>query len=125
MSETWKRPNSLSTEFSYKHEKRQNPLNTEIMTFVTDTQLLLYINHHHHYHNHHYQNCKYLFSHQGFTFPVACNVGEWMPWGDCSATCGGGTKKRAWEVIEEPFVSIFQKATVINDYLCIMCRPRT
>ena len=49
--ETWKRPNSLSTECSYKHEKRQNPLNTEIMTFVTDrqthTQLLLYINHHH------------------------------------------------------------------------------
>ena len=39
--ETWKRPNSLSTECSYKHEKQRNPLNIEIMTFAdrhTDTQ---------------------------------------------------------------------------------------
>ena len=34
--ETWKRPNSLSTECSYKRVKRPNPLNTEIMTFVTN-----------------------------------------------------------------------------------------
>ena len=33
--ETWKRPNSLSTECSYKHEERPIPLSTEIMTFVT------------------------------------------------------------------------------------------
>ena len=36
--ETWKRPIPLSTECSYKRLKRPNPLNTEIMTFVTNTQ---------------------------------------------------------------------------------------
>ena len=48
--ETWKRPIPLSTECSYKPVKRPNPLNREIMTFVTHThrQLLLYINHIHH-----------------------------------------------------------------------------
>merc|ERR1719430_591424 len=33
---------------------------------------------------------------------VDCKVGDWKPWGDCSATCGGGTKTRAREVVEEP-----------------------
>ena len=30
-----------------------------------------------------------------------CKVGDWKAWGDCSATCGGGTKTRAREVIRE------------------------
>jgi len=33
---------------------------------------------------------------------VDCEVGDWKPWGECSATCGGGTKTRAREVVEEP-----------------------
>ena len=39
---------------------------------------------------------------QGFTFLVDCKVGEWKPWGECSATCGGGTKTRARDVIGAP-----------------------
>ena len=54
--ETWKRPIPLSTECVWKHEERPNPLNTEIMTFVTNTQLLLYINHRSH--RHHQQQQK-------------------------------------------------------------------
>merc|ERR550532_704707 len=34
--------------------------------------------------------------------PVDCKVGDWKPWGECSLTCGGGTKTRARDVIEEP-----------------------
>ena len=32
---------------------------------------------------------------------VDCKVGNWKPWGKCSVTCGGGTKKRGREVIRE------------------------
>ena len=49
-----------------------------------------------------FHNCKYLLFHQGFTFPVDCKVGDWKPWGECNATCNGGTKTRAREVVEEP-----------------------
>ena len=44
----------------------------------------------------------FLFVHQGFTFPADCKVGDWKPFGECSATCNGGTKTRAREVVEEP-----------------------
>ena len=40
-------------------------------------------------------------SHQSFTFPVDCKVGDWKPWGKCSVTCGSGTKTRGREVIRE------------------------
>ena len=43
-----------------------------------------------------------IYVNQGFTFPVDCTVGDWKPWGDCSATFCGGTKTRAEEVVEEP-----------------------
>ena len=35
------------------------------------------------------------------TFPVHCMVGDWKQWGECSATCNGGTKTRAREVVQE------------------------
>ena len=43
-----------------------------------------------------------LFVHQGFTFPADCKVGDWKPFGECSATCNGGTKTRSREVVQEP-----------------------
>ena len=33
---------------------------------------------------------------------VDCKVGDWKPWGECSATCGGGTKTREREVVQQP-----------------------
>ena len=39
---------------------------------------------------------------QYFTFPVDCKVGEWMAWGECSATCGDGNKRRTREVVQQP-----------------------
>ena len=39
---------------------------------------------------------------QCFTFPVDCKVGEWMAWGECSATCGDGTRTRTREVVQQP-----------------------
>ena len=32
---------------------------------------------------------------------VDCKVGDWKPWGDCSATCDGGIKTREREVVQE------------------------
>ena len=40
-----------------------------------------------------FTNCEYL---------VDCKVGDWKPWGECSATCNGGTKTREREVVQEP-----------------------
>ena len=44
----------------------------------------------------------YLLFHQGYTLPVDCKVGDWKRWGECSATCGGGTKTSERDVIAEP-----------------------
>ena len=33
---------------------------------------------------------------------VDCKVGDWKPWGECSATCDVGTKTREREVVQEP-----------------------
>ena len=37
-----------------------------------------------------------------WVYLVDCKVGDWKPWGACSATCNGGTKTRAREVVEDP-----------------------
>ena len=39
---------------------------------------------------------------KGLTFPVVCKVGAWKAWGECSATCDGGNKTRAREVVQNP-----------------------
>merc|ERR1712179_482006 len=33
---------------------------------------------------------------------VDCKVGEWMEWGECSVTCGDGTRTRRREVVQQP-----------------------
>ena len=42
-----------------------------------------------------------IFTNWGYDL-VDCKVGDWKPWGECSLTCGGGTKTRARDVIVEP-----------------------
>ena len=42
-----------------------------------------------------------IFTNWGY-YLVDCKVGDWKPWGECSLTCGGGTKTRARDVIVEP-----------------------
>jgi hypothetical protein len=41
---------------------------------------------------HHYQPCNTQ------PCPVDCDIGEWVPWGDCTATCGAGTHQRFREM---------------------------
>merc|ERR1712179_582233 len=33
---------------------------------------------------------------------VDCEVGDWTAWGECSANCSSGTKRRSREVVQEP-----------------------
>ena len=40
--------------------------------------------------------------HQSFTFPVNCKVDDWSAWSECSLACGGGTKTKTREVIQQP-----------------------
>ena len=34
------------------------------------------------------------------SIPVDCKVDNWSAWGDCTVTCGGGTKTRARQVLQ-------------------------
>ena len=39
---------------------------------------------------------------EGPPCPVDCDVSDWMPWTDCSAKCGVGTRTRSRAVTTEP-----------------------
>ena len=56
-------------------------------------------------------------------FSVDCKVGQWNAWGICSVTCGGGTKTKTRDVIQEPKYGgmtcpVLEETMICNTYNC-------
>ena len=50
--------------------------------------------------------------------PADCKVDDWSAWGDCSATCNGGTKTKTRNIIDEPSLGGFTCPDLEKTQLC-------
>merc|ERR1719229_921662 len=54
----------------------------------------------------------------GLPCPVDCVVAWWNPWGDCSATCGGGSQWRTRSILVDPVSGGAECEALIEEEAC-------